>query len=223
MNKVVIVGTGGFAKEVHQFIKDYGYLRKMAEETVSFLGFLDEDETKHGTTVHGNLVLGGIEWLKGNEDVGVLIGIGNPEVKKKLVNKLKSIDNFNFPNLIHPNVSIGDNVDMGEGNIICPGNMLTTDIKLGDFVTINLNCTVGHDTSIEDYVTISPGVNVSGNVKIGEGADLGTNSVIIQGKNIEEWSIVGAGAVVVKDIPPYTTSVGNPAKVIKERNEVQSH
>jgi sugar O-acyltransferase (sialic acid O-acetyltransferase NeuD family) len=222
MRKMVIFGTGGFAREVLQILKDYENTNKMLEEDVSFLGFLDEDETKYGTLLHGNPVLGGFNWLEENKDVEVIIGIGNPEAKKKIADRIKTIHEFQFPNIVHSNVVMGDYIKLGEGNIICHGNILTTDIQIKNFVTINLNCTVGHDTVICDYVTVSPGVNVSGNVNIGEGTDLGTNCTIIQGREIGEWSIVGAGAVVVKDIPSFSTSVGNPAKVIKERERTHS-
>ena len=72
-------------------------------------------------------------------------------------------------------------VSMGEGNIICAGNILTVNVVLGDFVILNLSCTVGHDAVIESFVTVYPGVNISGCVKIGQGVELGTGSKIIQG------------------------------------------
>ncbi len=53
-------------------------------------------------------------------------------------------------------------------------------------------------------------------VTIGDNVFIGENSVVMA--NIGEKSIIGAGSVVVKDIPPYSVAVGNPAKVIKKRN-----
>ena len=117
--------------------------------------------------------------------------------------------------MIHPNVRISQYVKMGHGNIICAGNILTVNIKLGNHVILNLDCTVGHDAIIGDYSTILPSVNISGNSIIKEGCFIGTNSAVIEGVSVGEWSIIGAGAVLTKDIPARCTAVGVPAKAIK--------
>lgn len=217
MKGIVVFGTGGFAREVQQLLEDWISQNRQVDQDIPVLGFLDENESTHGQKIHGYDVLGGIDWLKENSDVGIVIGIGNPETKEKIIKSIKKVGDFKFPIIIHSSAVIGEYIKIDEGSIICAGNILTTDIEVGKFVTLNLNCTIGHDVVINDYVTIAPGVNVSGNVNVGRCTDLGTNSVIIQGKKIGEHSILGAGAVVVKDLPSYTTSVGNPAKVIKER------
>ena len=94
---------------------------------------------------------------------------------------------------------------------------MTTNIELGCHVIVNLACTIGHDSILEDFVTIAPGVNISGNVTIGTGTDLGTGSKIIQGISVGSWTVVGAGAVVNRELPANVTAVGVPAKIIKER------
>lgn len=104
---------------------------------------------------------------------------------------------------------------MGKGNIICAGNILTCNIHLKDFVTVNLNCTIGHDVIVDSFTTISPNASISGNVNLNESVYFGTNATIIQGISVGEGAIVGAGATVVKDLPPYCTAVGSPAKPIK--------
>ena len=105
---------------------------------------------------------------------------------------------------------------MGKGNILCAGTILTADIVLKDFVILNLDCTVGHDVQLESYVTVYPSANISGNVTVGEGCELGTGSQIIQGKILGERTIVGAGAVVIEDLPGCCTAVGVPAAVVKK-------
>ena len=79
---------------------------------------------------------------------------------------------------------------------------------------INLDCTLGHDDVIGDFVTIYPSVNVSGNMVVGECCELGTGAQIIQGKKIESHTIIGAGAVVVKNIEERGTYAGCPVKKI---------
>jgi sugar O-acyltransferase (sialic acid O-acetyltransferase NeuD family) len=212
MKKIVAFGAGGFAREVHQLILDINEKNEMYD----FLGFLDENVENHNKQVHRLPVLGGIEWLDNNQDVSVIIGIGNPSAKKKVAEKLKA-RKISTPTIIHPNAIIGINVRVGEGSIVCAGCILTTDISIGNFVTLNLDCTIGHDAVIRENATLAPGVHVSGSVIVNQGVDLGTASSIIQNIQVGEWSIVGAGAVVSRDLPANVTAVGIPAKVIKER------
>jgi sugar O-acyltransferase (sialic acid O-acetyltransferase NeuD family) len=215
MSDLVIFGTGGFAREVHQIVEDINQEKRVW----NFLGFLDGDKNRYGSEVHNYEVLGGVEWLSTKPDVSVAVGIGNTASKRKVVRSMMVEGIKRFARLIHPRAWIGNNVVVGEGTIICADTLITTDISIGKHVILNLDCTVGHDTIIEDYSTIAPSVNISGSVKVGQGCDLGTNSTIIQGVNIGHWSIVGAGAVVVRDLDSNVTAVGNPAKVIKTREE----
>ena len=129
--------------------------------------------------------------------------------RKKIIEKLKNDSNVKFATLIDPSVMCSSRVSIGDGSIICAGTIITVDITIGSHVIINLDCTIGHDDIIHDFVTIYPNVNISGNVVIGECAELGTGMQIIQGKNIGKESIVGAGAVVVRDIPEKCTAVGS--------------
>jgi UDP-3-O-[3-hydroxymyristoyl] glucosamine N-acyltransferase len=104
---------------------------------------------------------------------------------------------------------------IGDGNIICAGNILTTSINIGSFNYINLSCTIGHDSFIGDYNVINPTVNISGGVKMGNEILLGTGTQILQNKNICSNCVVGAGAVVTKNLEEKGVYVGAPAKNIK--------
>ena len=133
---------------------------------------------------------------------------------KKIVDKLQKYPNVKFATLINLSVMCSRHIAVGAGSVICAGTIITVDVSIGDHVLINLDCTIGHDAVIHDFVTIYPSVNVSGNVMVGEGAELGTGMQIIQGKSIGRESVVGAGAVVVRDIPEKCTAVGSPAKPV---------
>jgi sugar O-acyltransferase (sialic acid O-acetyltransferase NeuD family) len=212
---LVIFGTGGLAREVHQLVED---INQVSPEW-NCIGFLDGNTSQHGREVHGYPVLGGGEWLKDHAKTSVVIAVGNTAVRRRVSLELQSAGHQAFPTLIHPAARVGKWVKIGIGTIICADTIVTADVEIRDFVLVNLDCTVGHDVVLEDYVTVAPSVNISGNVVVGTGSDLGTNSTIIQGLHIGAWSIIGAGAVVVKDLPRNVTAVGAPAKPIKERSE----
>lgn len=215
MADLVIFGTGGFAREVHQLVEDLN----RQSLAWNFRGFLDGNTANQGNEAHGYPVLGGAEWLQHRPEVAVVIGIGNTAARRKVVRQIEAHGHTNFATLIHPRAWVGNRVEIGKGTIVCAGALITTDIRIRDHVILNLGVTVGHDTLIEDFVTVAPSANISGNVHLGEGCDLGTNSTLIQGVKIGHWSVIGAGAVVAKSLPPNVTAVGVPAKPIKEREE----
>ena len=134
-----------------------------------------------------------------------------------MIERLRVCNRIDFPNLVDPSVLMSERITFGEGNIICAGNILTVNIQVGNFNIINFDCTIGHDVVMKDFVTLYPSVNVSGATTLESCTELGTGAHIIQGLTIGEESIVGAGSVVIRDIPERCTAVGNPCKVIKCR------
>lgn len=201
---MVIVGTGGFAKEVKWLIDRINCITPQWNT----LGFIDRKS--------GDGIIGDDGFLLNyNLELNVVIAIGNPDIRKNLVESLGKNDKLKFPNLIDPSVLLSGKVQFGIGNIICAGTVLTVDIQIGNFSIINLDCTIGHDALIGDYVTINPGVNVSGGVKIGSLANIGTGTQIIQEKEIGCGAVIGAGAVVTHSVPRLCAAVGVPAKPIK--------
>ena len=212
MQDVVIIGVGGLGRECSQWIEDINAERP----TFRALGFLDDDAHKHGAVLHDLEVLGDADWLASHPGVAAIIGIGNTRAKRRMVERVRT-HAAAFPVLRHPRAVIGRFVEIGEGAIICPGVILTTDIRIGRFVTLNFDLTIGHDSTVGDYVTLAPGVHLSGYSNIGEGADLGAGAVTIPDVEIGAWSIVGAGAAVTRPVPAHCTAVGVPARVIKTR------
>lgn len=210
MQDLIIIGAGGFGREVKELIIDINQIK----ETYNIIGFID-DGIEAGTLIHNIPVLGNISYLNNLKTKPLLVvAIGDPKVKKSVVEKLSG---FNFPSLIHPSVNrLGANISIGQGCIICRGNILTCDIVIEDFVILNLACTVGHDTIIKRYSSFMPSVNISGQVIIEEGVYGGTGAKIINNVTIGEQSIIGAGAVVAKSIPSHCTAVGIPAKPLSK-------
>ena len=213
LKDIAIFGVGGFGREVLALIKDIN----KANPQYNIVGFFDDGHEK-GEMVNGYPVLGKSEELNAwPTEICIAVSIGDPKIKKHVVSKISNL-NVKYPTLIHPNVIIGDSeyVKIGKGCIICAGNIITTNIEIGDFVILNLYCTVGHDVVIKNYAAFMPSCNISGEVLIEEGVYCGTGTEIINQISIGEFATIGAGAVVTKSLPGHCTAVGMPAKVIKQ-------
>ena len=209
--EIVIVGASGFAKEMVFLLENS---QTPGRENWIIKGFVDETASGY---ILGYPVLGDDAWLLGyDKEINVVVGIGDPNVKQKVVEKLRTNTNIHFPSVFSKSARIGSSVSYGEGCIICDMNILTVDVHLGDFVTLNLNNTIGHDTVIGNYTTVNPGCNISGNVNIGKLTMLGTGTTVIQGIDIGEASIIGAGSVIIRDVEEKCTVVGNPGRMIKK-------
>lgn len=211
MEKIAIIGAGGFGREVKGLIDDINKINPIYE----IIGFFD-DGIESGTLVNGLSVLGPIASINNIDySLKLALGIGVPAIKEKAIRSIVN-NQVVFPILIHPSAIISkDDVSIGKGTIICAGNIITCNIKLKDFITLNLSCTVGHDTVIEDFSSFMPAVNISGEVLIKKNVYVGTGAKIINQLSIGDNTVVGAGAVVSKTLPPNCTAVGIPAKPIK--------
>ena len=148
MKKIAIIGAGGFGREVKMLIDQINAV----ENKYEFIGYYDDGKDK-GTIINGFPVLGKVSDLNSiSEELFVALALGNPVYKKNVVSL---VDNANiiFETLIHPNVLIGnDEVSIGKGTVICAGNIITCNISIKDYVTLNLACTIGHDTVLENFV-----------------------------------------------------------------------
>jgi sugar O-acyltransferase (sialic acid O-acetyltransferase NeuD family) len=214
VNRVVIIGAGGFGRET----LDIYQACNAVKPTYSVLGFVDEDPDKHKMLVNGIPVVGGLDWFEKVDPTSfeIVCTIGASHSRRRFV-EWATKRALRFGNVIHPSAIMTPFIKFGRGVIIAAGSIITNNITIGNHVILNLDCTVGHDTSIGDYCTINPGVHISGRVKIGEGTYIGTGAVINDRITIGEWTIIGAGAVVHRDLPANVTAVGVPSAVIKER------
>lgn len=180
-------------------------------------GFLDDDAAKHGQILYDQPVIGRPDdLLNCDKETDVAIAIANPVIKKKIITRLKQNPLISFPSFIHPKAWLGQKITWGEGCIVYPGATINYETRLGKFVTINMNAAIGHNCLVEDYATISPGVNCGGFTHIGEQSFLGIGSVTIQSIKTGKNTTIGAGAVVIRNLPDQATAVGNPARIIKK-------
>ncbi|TXK45903.1 acetyltransferase [Pontibacter qinzhouensis] len=215
MKDIVIIGAGGLGRELLVLLHQLNDV----SAAWNILGFYDDDTSLSGTSINHLPYLGTINDLEAvQQELAVAIGIGSPKVKQQLVARLQLRRHLYFPVLVHPSVSIKayQFITLGAGAILAQGVVLTTNIKLGKHVFINLCCTIGHDATLGDFSSLMPGVNLSGATVLEEAVYVGTNATILQGISVGAHTTIGAGAVVNKDLPAGCTAVGVPAKIIKK-------
>jgi sugar O-acyltransferase (sialic acid O-acetyltransferase NeuD family) len=193
--KKAIIGYGGFGREVRGLLLDNN-----PNEIVHF--FVDDEYVDNNTNPISSLNINEYE---------VVIAIGNPNLREQIYKKLPK--NTKYFTVIHKSVQILDsNVEIGEGSIICPNTILTTNIKIGNHTHLNLDTTIGHDTITGDFFTTAPGVKISGNCIIGDRVYFGTNSSVREKITICDDVTIGLNGGVVKNINEPGTYVGVPVK-----------
>lgn len=150
-----------------------------------------------------------------NSSARIVIAIGDPSARRRIA-ALCAATGLQEAVVVHPRSEISDSVELDPGTIICAGAILTTNIRVGRHVHINLGCTVSHDAVIGDFVTLSPGVHISGHVHIGQGAFIGTGANVINGSDdtplvIGSGAVIAAGACVTKSVDFGALVAGVPA------------
>lgn len=141
----------------------------------------------------------------------LIIAVGDNISRKQLSARWKG----GYKIAIHPKAVISSNVKISEGSVLMANAIINSGAVIGKHVIINTGALVEHDCKIGNFSHISPMAALAGNVTVGEGTQIGINATVKQGIRIGNWAIIGAGAVIIKDIPDFAVVVGNPGRVIK--------
>jgi sugar O-acyltransferase (sialic acid O-acetyltransferase NeuD family) len=211
----VILGAGGLAREVYWHIRN---------TYPSFYKFIFVDDVTDRTNIEIGKKIYPVEknwsfdkYETDKKYIKFTVGVGDTSTRMKMVEKALETGLTPLPTIIHPSAVIQDpDCRIGRGGFIGPNCTLTTNIKIGDYVTLNLNTTVGHDAVIEDYVNCAPSCSVSGNVHLKNGVSLGTGTVVREKIFIASFVTSGAQSCIVKNImEDNVTVVGIPAQILK--------
>lgn len=204
---ISIIGAGGFGREVKHLIDEIN----VGKKTWNILGFYDSNIVK-GSMINGVAVLGGDEDVLESDCENFVLAIGNPHLIKRISAKL-NVPNKNFPNLVHPQASLGDVEynDIGYGNIFTYGFYVTSNVKIGNFNIFNTRVTVGHDVDIGSFNVFLPNVQLSGNVSVGDGNLFGMNSSVLEKRKIGSGNKIGAHSFVATNLGSDKNVFGCPA------------
>ena len=210
-----VYGASGFGKEVMPLVRQQ-------YPTLSQENFVFIDDGASEETLNGYQILNYNNFKNvSSANKAVVIAIANSVVREKLVQRLDE-DKIQHLDIQAKNTVILDEVEIGEGSLLCPFTCLTSNIKIGKFFHANIYSYVAHDCVIGDYVTFAPGVKCNGNIHIEDHAYIGTGAVIKQGTPekplvIGKGAVIGMGAVVTKSVPAGVTVIGNPARILEKK------
>ena len=204
MKPVVIIGTGGHAREVAEIVQ----AMHAAGRCGPLIGFLTDAHDQRGQTVLGIPVLGAPEWLAGHA-AAAIIAIGDNATRRRIAGRMAA----DWLAAISPHAIISPHAVVQPGAMIFPGAVVGPLAMIGAHSIVNVGASVSHDSVVGDWANLNPGARIAGNVRVGEGASVGMGASIIQGRSIGPWAVIGAGAAVVRDLPGHVTAVGVPARI----------
>lgn len=192
---MILFGTNGHGKVVYDALKRQAPL--FFDDNESILVFLDKKVARY----HRDIL----------PEEKVLITIGNNKIRFSVAKKLQHSVGL----LIADTACVSSMSEILEGSQILQGTVIQAGVKIGKHVIVNTGASVDHDCEIDDFCHIAPQATLCGNVRVGEGTMIGAGTTIIPGISIGKWCTIGAGSVVINDIPDHATVVGNPARIIK--------
>lgn len=201
MNRLIIIGAGGHGKVIADLAvkNDYKNICFLDDQTVGdCVGFPIIGKTEEAKSLND-----------GNTDF--VIAIGSNAIRKELAEKY----DVNWVTLIHPSAQIGINVTVEKGTVIMANAVVNAAAVIGKHCIINTGAIIEHDNVIEDYVHISPKAALGGTTRIGTLSHIGIGAALRNNINIYANCVIGAGAVVIKDIKQSGTYVGVPVRKIK--------
>lgn len=208
MKDLILIGASGYGREIYDMLERINE----KEKKYNVIGFIDDNKEIWGTKINTVEVLGGIDYVKENfydKDIYAAIAIASAGVKKRIVNELDKY--VEWETLIDPTAIVSNYCNIGKGTLIGAFNQIGPNAKVGEFCSILYACSIGHDAVLKDYVSVMDYCDITGYDYLEEGVYLGSSVSIIPSIRVCKDSVLGAGAVVCKDIIETGTYVGVPA------------
>ncbi len=203
----VIVGAGGFSREVICWAED----AMCNGAAPQIRGYLVDRQYERLSPSYGLPWLGGLDDYISEPGDTCLLAVSDPAIKRQMVRRLQA-RGATFSSLIHPSAVVARTALLGEGCIVCPHALVSADVVLGDFITVNAMSSIGHDSRVGAYSTLSGHVDITGGVTVAESVFFGSGARVLPGLGVGHEAKVGAGAVVMRSVQAGVTVYTSPAR-----------
>lgn len=217
MKNIIIVGAGGFGREVFHWLEDWLDFYEARRREFQIKGFfsLNENELDGFDMPVG--ILGHENSYEIQKDDLFVMGVGQTARKRKIAERLaeKGAELFT---LVHPTAIVCPSAQIGKGAVICPFATVSSHVRLGDLVMLNAHASVGHDCEVGDYCVLSGYANLNGYVTLESEVFLGTRATVVASKKVGSQSRISAHALVVSDVPERTTVLSSAGRFIPNLN-----
>ena len=207
MLDLVLVGAGGFAREVYHWARS-----AFDPDTHRLKGFLSNRPDDLAGRDFDVPLLGDPAAYAVRPADRFLLAVGDPSIKRALGQGLAS-RGARFATLVHPTAIVAPTARLGEGVVLCPFATVSDAVELGEHVMLNFYASAGHDARIGRYATLSPYATVNGFAVLGEEVFLGSHATVTARRNVGDGARVGANVAVHADVPPRTLVYGPKAKL----------
>lgn len=213
MQKIVILGASGHGGVVLDCL--------LKEGIYDCIGFLDSYKSK-GSFFLGYEILGNENDLPSIMDKykvsGIVVAIGDNYTRRSVVQKIqKLVPYLEFVSTVHPSAIVSREVILGEGSVLLAGVKITSNSFVGNHCILNTNSILEHDSVMHNFSSLAPMVCVGGGFQLGECAAMCIGAICIENITVGEHAVVGAGALVLSDIPNSVLAIGRPARIIRKR------
>jgi acetyltransferase EpsM len=209
--KIVIVGAGGHAAELIDYINVWNRVR---DEKIIIKGLIDDNRGNYDHYNFSEQFLGSIQDHIVDHGCFYLMGIANIDFRKKIVLELLN-KGARLTGFIHPSAEISPSAVIEEGVVISRNSTVGPLAKIGRHTIVNSRCTIGHDSNIGEFNFISPLCAISGNTVIGDDNLIGTNVITVPGVKIGNGNKIGAGVVLFFEVSNSITVVGQKPRIIE--------
>jgi sugar O-acyltransferase (sialic acid O-acetyltransferase NeuD family) len=197
--RVYVIGAGGHAKVVISLLRDLEF---------EVAGIFDDDPAKWSGTLLGLAISGPIARLDDVPRLPGIIAVGDNALRQSIAERF----DLDWLSAVHPRAHVDATADLAEGTVVMAGAVIQAEARLGRHVIVNTRASVDHDCVIGDFAHIAPGATLAGNGHMETGVLFGAGAVAVPGVRVGQWTTVGAGAVVVADVPGEVIAKGMPAR-----------
>ncbi|MCI8584239.1 MAG: acetyltransferase [Dorea sp.] len=205
MEKLVLIGAGGYAKSVLDSIDFYNY---------EMIGFVDGFSTEKEHLGYPILAKS-LDELPNSDKYVYFIAIGDNQKRKIWFDRLIE-KNYHIINVVDKSAIISPEAEIGIGCFVGKMSIINSKALVGNDCVINTKSVIEHGCHVGNHVNLSTNAVINGDVIVDDGSFIGSCSVTIGQLRIGSWSTVGAGAVVIRSVGDNVTVAGVPAKIIKE-------